>query len=496
MTSKRERERRERRERNAAARERAERDPEAVCDAAAGNREIWEILEQWPEPVCVNEFAPAAMAQVARHELWLRARASEDGGVSEHDIDGIYDGRYDAYMNALRICWHLERLPRSPRAGDGVSLMAMAVEGMPLPMAQRYVIVPAELGGKRALPLVRSPDLLSLASCEALEVDGAPFVTATAMDEIGVVEYALRGQRQRGELVPGPRTIAGQEIRDPVLRALAAHPLTGDERNPLRGDVYRVCLLGYALSGPTMISEEEGVRLLTGRRVTDAGCRRWWAALGTARSLELRMNARTGQWISLLEVDVAVDGTARIEAPRWWRQGRRTWRLAGGLFRPVLLGESARGTARGYWGCMQRTVAGVEAAVSWSPSAGRGRHGRIPTLLRPEWGKAGPGPEVVVPWRTVLRLAGEHVEPDADAKGTAGRRYRDRIGTLEAAGYVVNGPAPAVAGDTIEVRPRRGGRGRGEAALVVRASARMVEAVRKSQNYGTWTRYPATSVLR
>ena len=61
---------------------------------------------------------------------------------------------------------------------------------------------------------------------------------------------------------------------------------------------------------------------------------------------------------------------------------------------------------------------------------------------------------------------------DAPAQSTWGRRYRRRVDALIAAGYLVlaNGGA-AAAGDTIEiVRVHSGGKHRGEAGLLVRAS--------------------------
>ena len=471
-------------ERNRAAAERAEREPEAVCDAVCVNMEIVQILEMWPRS---DDIARTEKVQTASNAIALRAMVSLD-------IGGQWDGTHDSYMNAQLICRHLACLPRSQRSQDGLSLLAVAVAAMALPMQRRHVIVAAELRGNNPLRLVRSADVLAISTFEALEVDGE--WVASTMDEAELVQYrVVRPKPARpGELLPGPRTIAGDRVGEPVLRALATYPLTGDERNPVRGDVYRICLLGYALSGPAKISEEEGVRLLTGGRATDAGRRRWRTALDVTRSLVLRVNRGKGQWIRLLDVDVELDGTARIDAPRWWRE-RQVWRLTGALFRPTLLGQSGRGTAPGYWGALQRTLGGLESALSWSPSAGRGRDGRIPDLLRPEFGRTGPGPEVRLPWQVVMRLAGEHVEADADPKGKDGRRYRERVRMMKEAGYCYDGRASAEAGDTIEVRPVGGGRGRGVASLVVRASARMVEAVKQSQNPRTWTRCPATRVL-
>ena len=50
----------------------------------------------------------------------------------------------------------------------------------------------------------------------------------------------------------------------------AGYSLEGDERSPLRSDVYRIVVLAHALSGPTSIPTRTGARWLTGDRVTHA----------------------------------------------------------------------------------------------------------------------------------------------------------------------------------------------------------------------------------
>ena len=480
-------------QRNRVAKERAEADVERVAGAACINADVLAAVEDWAES---EGSVEALYAQIARSEIALRRAVAVNGGTPGVDIGPLYDGAYDGHINANRICWQLDHLPRSTRSLDGLTLLAVAVEGMGEALEHRHVVAPAVLGGKRPRLLVRSAGLLDVATFSALEVDGRPVATPSAIDGARLSQYrVLRPKKKPGELFAGPRTLSGEAIGEPVLRALASCELTGDERNPVRGDAYRVSLLGYALSGAALVSEEEGVALLTGKGVTDAGRRRWWKALALTKSLMLTVNEVTEQWVPLLNVDAALDGKARIEAPWWWRQ-QQIWRLTGALLRPALADQSERGTSLGYWGGLHRTVAGLESALSWSRTAGRGEDGRIPDLLRPEFGESGPGPEVFIPWWKVLALAGEHVNETADGKGSAGRRYRRRLAALESAGYFYTGRAPAEAGDTVEVRPVMGGRHRGVSGLMVRASAAMVEAVKKSQNPRSWIRLPAKRVLK
>ena len=144
---------------------------------------------------------------------------------------------------------------------------------------------------------------------------------------------------------------------------------------------------------------------------------------------------------------------------------------------------------------LHRTVAGLESRLAYSPSAGRGKSGRISDTQRPVRPGAA-GPDVWTPWRCVLTLAGEHVPAKADSKSRDGRRYRRRVEALEDAGYHIpatSGAAPA--GDTVEiVKHMRGGRAR-EAGLVIRASARFCEAVARSQRKTEWKRLPASRLL-
>ena len=374
-----------------------------------------------------------------------------------------------------------------------VPIMA-AWQGRPREIGHRHVIVPAFLGHR---PLVRVPawlDLASFGEIEAVEVDSKPFATRTATADALRKHTYRRREPVQGELIPGPRKLAGHEVGDVVLRALSRHPLTGDERSPIRGDIYRLALVAFAISGAMTIHPAAGARFIGGRD-TLANRARWWAASESLPGLTITIDERTGEWRNLAVVDVEDSGIVHIAAPAWWR-GKDRWRLAGGLFRPVLTGaEVERGTTSGYWGGLARTIASFEALLAYGPTAGRGKDGRIPDLLRPEFGKSGPGPWQRVPWRDVLRFSGEHMREDAGRGSREEKRWQRRRDAFESSGYVpTTDRGEATAGDTIEVRPVRGSR-TSEAGLMIRASTRFVEAVRKSMDKHAWTRISAAPLF-
>ena len=333
---------------------------------------------------------------------------------------------------------------------------------------------------------------------EAVEVDREPLVSRTATAAALCSGRHYRREPVQGELIPAPRTLQGSPVGDVVLHTLSRFPLTGDERNPIRGDIYLLALMAFALDGPMAVSPELGA-LLVGGRDTPANRARWWAATDSLHGLKITVDKRSGEFRNLAVVDVESTGIAHVAPPAWWREkeGPLKWRLAGGLFRPMLMGGKAgRGTAAGYWGALARTIASIEAVLSYGPTAGAGKDGRISDYLRPETGKRGPGPWLFVEWHKVLSLSGEHVTAAASGKDSREtKRWQRRRDALESAGYVPpNGRGEAEAGDTIEVRPQRGGR-TGKAGLWVRASERFVEAVRKSRR-SEWTRIPAARLFQ
>ena len=184
----------------------------------------------------------------------------------------------------------------------------------------------------------------------------------------------------------------------------------------------------------------------------------------------------------------------RIGPPRWWldQTGPRAFRLVGALFRRIP--GTGRKAAR--WGVLERTIAGIEGALLWGPSAGKGRSGRTPDAVRAVR-RGGPGAPATVAWYHLLRLAGEYVTPerlaDPAKRDTLNRRFNRRIDALEAAGYMVGkNDAAAPAGDTIEIVARVKGGRHHEAAIVVRATARFCAAYATEAEH---TRLPASHLL-
>ena len=368
------------------------------------------------------------------------------------------------------------------------------------PVSARYIVAPGLLEGdgeKGSMPLARAPALLALASTplQVVEVEGTAIATPSTMP---TTFYQSSMQPGKGSLWPAPRTVGGVDASCSVLSALSGYPLDCDERSPLRSDVYRIVVLAHALSGPTFIPTSTGVRWLTGGRVTQAAQRRFWDAMALADSLRITINPVTHEWRKLTIADPC-DGGVRLSPPDWLlgkQHGTGGFRLTGALWRPAVLqekyGQGTRGL--GVWGGLHRTLAGVETALGYGPTTGRRKGGRTSIYVKPDR-PGGPGPEVFIPWHLLLTLAGEHVPQEADGKGSAGRRYRRRVQDLGDLGYFVNDDG-APAGDTVEIVKRVSSRGYGsQAGIVVRASARFVEAYQRAQNPRAWRTIPASDLL-
>ena len=323
--------------------------------------------------------------------------------------------------------------------------------------------------------LSRQPGLFSMATVEAVEVDGEPIASRVPLHTLqpapGRPRRALRRVREpvQGELFPGPRTLAGKTTGGLLIAAVAESDLSGDERSLLRGGLLQLGKLAYALQGSVKFSDAELALLLTGRdtpatraltlRLLEAG--RWLACWWGDR------------WVTLLDAEIGPPDPAgsrvhRLGAPRWWQDkrasGPHAWRLSGGLWRlpaPALV----RGGIDKQRDALLRTLDGLEAALAWGDCR----------PVRP----GGPGPDIFIPWWQVLRLAGEPVTAAMSTKGTVGRRYRRRVAALKSAGYVVPaGASDAPAGDTVEVVRIVLGYGRHSPGpgLMVRLSARYCEA--------------------
>ena len=313
---------------------------------------------------------------------------------------------------------------------------------------------------------------------DGVEVDGEPVATPTADVPLRLARGLLPSPTQP-VLTGAPRTLAGHATADLVLAVMAGWPLTGDERSRLRADTYRVASLAYAVTsaggGYPRVTDTEGARWLANvDRANDAHIKRWNDATLAGAAMFAR-NPGNGFWLRLTGIERGADRRVVIRPPEWWRERggiASKWRLTTAL--TVALAADRDGA-------LARTLAGLEAALAYAPPVrlrnGRYRAGAPSALLVPEH-SGGPGPGVFVPWRDLLRLAGEYVD---DANETAARRrYQRRVAQLEAAGYFATDlPSVAPAGGAVEiVGHRRGG-------LTIRATARYCEAVRKA-TAGHW----------
>lgn len=356
-----------------------------------------------------------------------------------------------------------------------------------VPLRDRQLIATRERRpprGREPLILVRGAGVLALLGqtpLEAISVDGVPFATRHPAVP-GRQFYRMEPPLQR-ELFPGPRTLNGKATSGALLAAVAEWRLTGDERSPLRGDIVRLGHLAYALTGSTTLTESQGA-VLVGGADSVPNKARFWKAHQAARYLHLVVDRKTGARIDLIHAEGQPGRLATLAAPSWWLTGMgpMAWRYSGGLFRTVTK-----------WGSRERTIAGIEGALTWGAAIGKGRGGRLPRNVQAK-SRGGAGPAVFVPWTHVLRLAGEHVDPDASTKGKHGVRYRARVSGLRKAGYFVSGGdgGRAAAGDTIEIVEQvKGSRSR-RAGLVVRASARFCAVYGGG---GHRTRLPASQLL-
>ena len=486
--------------RNEAAKAWADADPDgqphAICsdDALLALRRAYVALRHEPPATRRRVRVAVDVVRLAMRALARGARLASPQGFFL--VNGI-DITKDAPVLVVRLLDEtvvftrdlVRMLADIPVDAAGTAALAVVHAAVPKAVDTRHVITVTDKG--KRLHLARVPgriDLATLSPLDAVEVDGTPF--AAPGPEAGVLaQYRRPREAQRAFRFAGPRTLNGAAVGDPVIRALGALPLTRDERTPIRGDVYRLATLAYAASGPMCVDIETGARFFG--KPTEANQKRWWNAAMVFDSLMLR-DERTGCYVTLGRAPA--DGrTVNLSAPFWWhgKGDGAAWRLTGGLFRQLSGDRGAGGTGAFYSG-LERTIAGIEAHLSWSTSAGKGKGGRIPDALRPVR-PGGPGSQQWIPWRGDLLLAGEPVPVDAPAQSTWGRRYRRRVEALIAAGYLVpaNGGA-APAGDTVEIVRVVDGRGRGNpAGLWVRASARFCAAVQDR----VWTRLPAARVF-
>ena len=334
-----------------------------------------------------------------------------------------------------------------------------------------------------------------------VEIDREPFVSPSP-----VQMRSYRPQRTPGQLDAFPATIDQRATGGLLVEGIAALSLSDDERSTLRRDLRGFGEVVCALTGPIIGTAREIIEWAgwPGASSDGANVDRLARLLDAARHLRVDLGDRLPRWLfdlNALDGTLGLDTRYKIGAGPWWQGGAASgnanaWRLSGGLWRPIQ-GKTAPGSAGiGYWGLPDRIIAGIEAALSWGASPGKGRGGRIPEALRPVR-KGGPGPERIIPAWHVLRLAGENItEESYRAKSKYRERYRNAIMTLEALGYVCTTPSQiAPAGSTIDiVKVVKGGNGR-QSHLVVRASERFCAAYAQGQKgRGAWSSAPISTL--
>ena len=464
---------------NRAAAAWAEADPRAVVIAAAsadGQAALMRAADAFRDKGKADKAR--AIKDVAMLAGVVAQMGALAGRVAQQSSTLAEEMRRGLELEGLSIPAVVKMLQTTPAGGGGTAL-AVLVARLARPVPERHLLAVTDRA--ELITLVRQPAYMTVATLselEAVAVDGEPFVTAGP--EVGLLAHYRARPRaaQRGLPFAGPRRINGHLIGSPVVRALQAFPITGDERSPIRGDTLRLAVLGYAATGPMLLDEPTGA-LLFGAN-TEANRKRFWEASRVYHHLELT-DPKTGRYVTLGHAPA--DGReVSLGAPFWWRgkgEGHR-WSLTGRLLGPRFDSHRGSGGAAGFQSGLNRTLAGLESALAYSRSAGKGKHGKTPDLLRPTR-PGGAGPDTFIPWRALLSLAGEPVPADVNSESVWGRRYRRRVEALTEAGpssYRVparGGVAPA--GDTVEIVRVVNGRGHGQVAgLWIRASARFCAA--------------------
>ena len=336
---------------------------------------------------------------------------------------------------------------------------------------------------------LRSPGLMAAAMLSPLEVvtmDGEPFGSAAPVQMLRRAPPPPPPPKtyRQLELFPYPRTLAGAAV-DPVLSVLSGIDwLQWDGRSSIRSDIMMLVRLGCAIVTPTKLPLDDWARVLRGRdgRVQQAARTRAQNAI-TIGAMIVWHNGRAYQMVRA----TTEDGEVMIlpsAGGGWWNGGKGNsdaWRLSGGLWRRYWTGAKQGG--------QRRMAEGIEAALAWSPPSGTGKYSRISRALRPEGDRpSNPGPEYFIDWRRSIYLSGEPYPAD-DCLST-NRLYQKRVAAFKHTGYLAKGQRPAPAGDTWEItRIVRGG-------LYVRASARYVEAVHRSQRRQNFTQVSLDLLLR
>ena len=354
--------------------------------------------------------------------------------------------------------------------------------------------------------MIRRPRLMSTVPRVAWRHDpdgDVPLVTGAVVDgEPMAAErpdtadlFPVHKRRTRRKFKPGEQTVLPLPAVPTIphdLRLVALADLAGDPA--LQGDVLALLAFAWAADRPLVLTARDGAALLA--RGRDGKARaphskldvaRFWEAAAALRALFAWDDGPggTGAWANLATVYVPrVNPVDRVTIgpPEWSKAPGGKWTLTAEA--------SAASIARavsGKQGMAGRIITGIEYRLA---SGYTGRPGTVAPDLRAadRRRKASAGPVVEIDWRTCMQLAGDWwnaTDPAADKAALV--RFNRAVATLKQRGYFVpdgNPRTEAPAGDSVEivgrVRPASGRAG----GLLVRASARFVEAARLAQMPG------------
>lgn len=315
-------------------------------------------------------------------------------------------------------------------------------------------------------------------------VDGEP-MAALRPDTDGL--FPVRERRPRRLYKPGEQHMLPLPVVPGIphdLRLIALQALAGDPI--LQGDVLALLAFAWAADRPLVLTEREGAALLARTRDghprpphQDRDGRRFWKASYELRVLVARDPDADYRWADLATVeipDVNPVDRVTIGPPAWARVAGGKWTLTA-----ESSAASIKRVVSGQHGMAGRMITGIEYRLA---SGYTGRSGTVAPDLRPAYRrKDSPGAVVELDWRTCLRLSGDWWD---ESENQAARKRFDRaVSVLRDRGYFVsNLRAAAPAGDSVEIVDRiRAARGR-SGGLMVRASARFVEAARLAQSGG------------
>ena len=459
------------------------------------------LAEHWPEASWVDMAGPDGepsklmLLMTGEHA----AKAFEDLGLNrEIQTAGMQQHENKLFTADIRGAWqHFEQF--RPVFAKMLDVYA----NRPRTGEERKV----DFIGTAKNPLSKQPAMAQITQgpvisgeIRTVTVDGEPFASPAPRQLDVVRRKPVHAADFGGQLDAFPSKLEGNAVGDIVLQSLAEWVVDG--RSTLKSDALTLSEIVFPLVYPIRVSASDMLALM-GWSPTAKNIKRLSNLLRLARYQEFHAGDGFPRWlydIKDVETNQGLATMYSIGAGAWWQNGSQmgqlnAWRLSSGLLRPTLEHSAGSGLPAGYWGMADRAIAGIEAALQWGPTSGKGKQGRIPNHMKPIR-PGGPGPDIFIPAWQVLWLAGEPVTPDNyrdDNRWQA--RYSRLVKSLEALGYMAVDGKPAEVGSTIEVvRLIRACRGR-EAGLVVRASDRFVEAFRTRGKAMAWDSMPVKRLI-